>query len=114
MLELERGRSNEQIREAFGGRPLGVMVTRRECRALLTGLLLAASEVGIAIQAFFTDEGVQLLSDHAWVESLPDGGYSACDVSARRYGISAPERVNVAGQFHNAMMIYDCARVVSL
>jgi hypothetical protein len=106
--------SDEQIRDAFAGRPLGVLVSRAESRALLSDLLAAASGAGLEIRVFFMDEGVRLLDDHAWVESLPPGGYSACDVSVRARGVKAPERINVAGQFHNAMMVCDAAKVVSL
>jgi hypothetical protein len=106
--------TDEEIRAAFAEGPLGVMVTHAASRALLEDLLAQASQLGIGVAVFFMDEGVRLLADHEWVASLPEGSYSACDTSARAHGVEAPSRVNVAGQFHNAMMVCDAARVVSL
>lgn len=106
--------SDEQIRAAFGEQPLGVLVSHGDSRPLLDELLAEASRLGIAVQVFFMDEGAWLLADHDWVDGLPEGSYSACDVSVRARAVEVPERVNVAGQFHNAMMVCDAARVVSV
>lgn len=106
--------SDADIRAVFRDGPLGVLVTHARSRAILDGLLAEASRLGIAIMVFFMDEGTRLLSDHPWVEHLPDGHYSACDLSVRSRGIAPPSRVTLAGQYHNAMMVRDAARVVSL
>jgi hypothetical protein len=106
--------TDEEIRAAFADGPLGVMVTHAASRPLLDDLLAQASRLGIELSVFFMDDGVRLLADHEWVRRLPEGSYSACDTSARVHGVQAPARVNVAGQFHNAMMVCDAARVVSL
>ncbi len=105
---------DEQLRDAFQTGPLGVMVTRAASRPLLEGLLEQAAQLGIAFRVFFTDEAVGLLSDIGWVEGLPEGSYAACDLSARRLGVQTSARVSMAGQYHNAMMVQDAARVVSL
>lgn len=106
--------SDAEIRAVFREGPLGLLVTRAESRALVADLLAEASALGIKVQVFFTDDGVRLLADHEWVQALPEGSYSACDVSVRAHAVKVPERVSVAGQFHNAMMVSDAARVVSL
>lgn len=106
--------SDEAIRSVFASGPLGVLVTRQASRPLLDGLLAAASELGIAIHVFFTDEAVALLADTAWVDQLPPGSYAACDVSGQRLGVHAHPRVAMAGQYQNAIMVRDSARVVTL
>jgi hypothetical protein len=106
--------TDQEIRAVFEDGPLGVLVTHAESRPLLEDLLIEANKLGIEVAVFFTDAGVQLLADHGWVDRLPEGHFSACDLSARARGVEAAERVNVAGQFHNAMMVCDAARVVSL
>lgn len=102
------------LRAAFADGPLGILVTHAEAGPLLDGLLAQAAALGIDAAVFFMDEGTRLLADHAFIDALPDAAYSACDLSVRARAIDPPERVNVAGQFHNAMMVCDAARVVTL
>lgn len=106
--------SDEQLRAVYVDGPLGVMVTRAASRALLEGLLEQASELGIAVHVFFTDEAVALLGDAQWVDRLPEGSYAACDVSAQRLNVHAPPRVVMGGQYQNAILVRDAVRVVSL
>lgn len=106
--------TDEDIRAVFRAGPLGVLVTHASSRPLVDDLLVEATRLGLAIEVFFMDEGVRLLADHGWVAALPEGRYSACDLSARSRNVEPPERVLVAGQYHNAMMVRDAARVVSL
>lgn len=106
--------SDQALVDAFAGGPLGVLVTRAASRPLLDGLLAEAARLGIAIRVFFTDEAVALLADAGWVDRLPAGDYSACDVSARKLGVPTVARVQMAGQYHNAIMVRDAVRVVTL
>lgn len=106
--------TDEQLRAVYVDGPLGVMVTRAASRDLLQGLLERAVELGIGIHVFFTDEAVSLLNDAAWVDNLPEGSYSACDVSAQRLGVHPSSRVVMGGQYQNAIMVRDAARVVTL
>jgi hypothetical protein len=106
--------TDEQLRSAFADGPLGVIVTHTESRGMVEELLGEAARLGIEIAVFFNDEGVRLMADRDWIDSLPEGHYSACDLNASSRGIEAGEKVNVAGQFHNAMMVCDASRVVSL
>lgn len=106
--------SDEQLRAVYGDGPLGVMVTRAASRDLLEGLLERAAELGIGIHVFFTDEAVSLLSDTQWVDQLPEGSYAACDVSAQRLKVQPPPRLVMGGQYQNAIMVRDAARVVTL
>lgn len=106
--------TDDDIRAVFRDGPLGVLVTHTQSRPVLDDLLAEATRLGIAIQVFFMDEGVRLLTDPDWVAGLPEGSYSACDLSARHRGVTAPERVSMAGQYHNALMVHDAAQVVSL
>lgn len=106
--------SDAAIRAAFRAGPLGVLVTHAASRQLLDDLLATAVQLGIEVQVFFMDDGVRLLADAEWVAKLPEGRYSACDLSARRYGVEGAERVSMAGQYHNALMVCDAEHVVSL
>lgn len=105
---------DEQLRTVYVDGPLGVMVTRAASRNLLEGLLGQAAELGIGIHVFFTDEAVSLLSDPEWVDRLPEGSYAACEVSAQRLDVHPPSRVVMGGQYQNAIMVRDAARVVTL
>lgn len=105
---------DEGVRAAFSDGPLGVLVTHERSRAVLDGLLAETVRLGIPVSVFFMDEGTWLLADRPWVEQLPQGHYGACDLSVRSRGIDPPARVLLAGQYHNAMMVCDAARVVSL
>lgn len=106
--------SDEQIRTALADGGLGVLVTHVASAELLQDLLAAAAQAGVSITAFFMDEATELLRDKAWVARLPEGHFAACDVSCRARGVEPPERVVAAGQYHNAMMVHDVARMVSL
>jgi hypothetical protein len=106
--------TDDDIRAAFSDGPLGVLVTHTESRPILDDLLAEATKLGIGIEVFFMDEGVRLLTDGAWVAQLPEGHYSACDRSARSRNVAAPDRVSMAGQYHNALMVHDAPHVVSL
>ena len=106
--------TDEQLRAVYVDAPLGVMVTRSASRALLQGLLEQASELGVSIHVFFTDDAVSLLSDTEWVDNLPEGSYAACDVSAQRLNVHPSSRVVMGGQYQNAIMVRDAARVVTL
>lgn len=112
--QMESVVSDEDIRSAFAGGSLAVLVTRARSKALFEELVGEAARLGIPVTGFFMDEGVTLLSDQAWVRSLPEGRYAACDVSARRSGVEPPERIIAGGQYQNATMVHDAARVVSL
>lgn len=112
--QVEVVMSDQDIRSAFAGGPLAVFVSHARSKALVEELLVEASRLGIPVTAFFMDEGVTLLADQAWVRGLPEGRYAACDVSARRRGIEPPERIIAGGQYQNATMVHDAARVVSL
>jgi hypothetical protein len=106
--------SRETIRAAFGERPLGILVTRRQSGPLLEGLVAAATRAQIGVRVFFMDDGVRLLADHQWVRRLAPASLAACDLSVRTRGVVAPGEVSVAGQYQNALMVRDAARVVSL
>ncbi len=111
---LELNMADEELVASFAGRPLALFVSHAASRDLAAGILAEAAGVGIAITTFFMDEGVELLRDREWVESLPPGRYAACDVSAKRRGIEPPDRIIAGGQYQNAIMIHDAGRVVSL
>lgn len=106
--------TDSEIIESFKGRPLSVLVTHRQSKELLSGLLAEAERLGISVTAFFMDEGIDLLADQQWVASLPEGRYAACDVSARSRGVEPPQRIVAGGQYQNATMVHDAAHVVSL
>lgn len=106
--------ADETIIKAFAGRPLQLLVTHAASRDLVMGVLREADRLGIGVTAFFMDGGVDLLADVDWVNSLPQGRYAACDVSARKRGVEPPERIVAGGQYQNATMVHDAAHVVSL
>jgi hypothetical protein len=94
--------------------PLGVFVAHAASKDLLEGLLDAAARAGVEVTVFFMDEAVTLLVDRDWVDKLEASRLAACDLSARRYGVELPERIVAGGQYQNALMVSDAARVVSL
>ena len=104
----------EDLRRRFADGPLGVFVSSSKNRALLDDLLREAARMEVPIMGFFMDDGVELLRDRSWVAALPEGRYAACDVSARARDISSPDKVTLAGQYHNAVMVSQAAHVVSL
>lgn len=111
---LETSLTDEQLAEAFAGGSLTAFVSHIASGELLGALLVEASRIGIAVNAFFMDEAVGLLADGAWVDALPEGRYAACDVSARNRDVAVPERIIAGGQYQNSIMVHGASRVVSL
>ena len=108
------GAEDDELRRAFTAGPLAVFVSSLKNRSLLDDLLSEAARLQVPVMGFFMDDGVELLRDSSWVQALPEGSYAACDVSARARGISCAERVKLAGQYQNALMVSQAAHVVSL
>ncbi len=102
------------VKESFQNGPLGILISKSENKSLLEDLLKEASAVGIETMVFFMDDAINLLKDFDWINSLPSGDYSGCDLSAQRRGIEAPEKINMAGQYHNAVMMHECSHIVSM
>lgn len=113
-MQSSIGFQQEAIKEFFQNGPLGILISKSQNQSLLEELLKEATSVDIEVVVFFMDDAVNLLKDSDWVNSLPPANYSGCDLSAQRRDVKPSEKINMAGQYHNAMMMHECSHVVSM
>lgn len=92
--------------------PLGILVTTAARADLIAALVSRAAADGSCAAVFFTDAGVELLRDEAWLHQLAPARLAACDHSARTRGVPLREGITFGGQAQNALMLGECAHVI--
>lgn len=99
----------------MGKEMLGIMVTRYDHLAHISGVVQAARAQGHPVSLFMTDEGVRFTRDPKFQELLKIAGveFSCCDHSCERLGIhDKTEGISYGSQYNNAGMLHDSARIL--
>lgn len=94
---------------------LGIMVTRYDHLAHISGVIQAARAQGHPVSLFMTDEGVKFTRDRKFQELLKIDGveYSCCEHSCELLGIhEKTDGIKYGSQYDNAGMMHDSTRIL--
>ncbi len=94
---------------------LGILVTRHEGLARISGIVRAARTAGHRVRIFLNDEGVRFSREAQFLDLLGLGGVevAVCDHFCEKLGIADRSAgITYGSQYDNALMLHHCDRVL--
>ena len=92
-----------------------MLITSKDAVALAPPLMRALNRAGAAWGCFFTNDGVELLSESGTVEALSGAVRAvACESSWERAGAGGECPIERGSQTINSAMMAEAARLISL